>query len=239
MRTDALEQPGTHPLHAVEARRTAEGAAFLTVGDDALGEAVGLVTQLLEPVGGPLRQRRGTTWLVLLRQGGTAGQRQHREAEHDSAAEHLSRAEYSIAMRILALDMGRRRVGLAISDPSASLARPLMTLQVTEADLVDRIVEAVTRIAGEDDGLDEVVVGVPRHLDGTPSEETQFVQQRIAALRGRIALPVREQDERLTSREAESRLAVRERDWRKRKAQLDAAAAAGILQDFLDARQVG
>jgi putative Holliday junction resolvase len=58
----------------------------------------------------------------------------------------------------------------------------------------------------------------------------------VAALRRRTTLPVVEVDERLTSREAESRLAVRERDWRKRKARLDAAAAAVILQDYLDDR---
>ena len=59
--------------------------------------------------------------------------------------------------------------------------------------------------------------------------------QKFAAELGRLtALPVTLQDERLTSREAESRLAVREKDWRARKAKLDAAAAAIILQDYLD-----
>jgi putative Holliday junction resolvase len=57
--------------------------------------------------------------------------------------------------------------------------------------------------------------------------------QELARL---TALPVTLQDERLTSREAESRLALREKDWRARKARLDAAAAAIILQDFLDTR---
>ena len=58
----------------------------------------------------------------------------------------------------------------------------------------------------------------------------------IAALRLRLDVPVETEDERLSSREAESRLAVRERNWRKRKANLDAAAAAVILQDYLDRR---
>jgi putative transcription antitermination factor YqgF len=56
----------------------------------------------------------------------------------------------------------------------------------------------------------------------------------IAALAARTSIPVLGEDERLTSREAESRLAVRERDWRKRKARLDAASAAIVLQDYLD-----
>ena len=58
----------------------------------------------------------------------------------------------------------------------------------------------------------------------------------VAALRKRTAVPVITQDERLTSVEAESRLAVREKDWRRRKAKLDAAAAAIILQEYLDSR---
>jgi putative Holliday junction resolvase len=61
----------------------------------------------------------------------------------------------------------------------------------------------------------------------------------IARLRARTALPVFVQDERLTSVEAEARLAEREPDWRRRKARLDAAAAAVILQDFLDAADSG
>ena len=55
-------------------------------------------------------------------------------------------------------------------------------------------------------------------------------------MKTRTAIPIVGEDERLTSREAESRLAVRERDWRKRKKRLDAAAAAIILQDYLDRR---
>ena len=57
------------------------------------------------------------------------------------------------------------------------------------------------------------------------------------ALRARTSVPIVSEDERLTSREAESRLAVRERDWRRRKKTLDAAAAAIILQDYLDRRE--
>jgi len=60
------------------------------------------------------------------------------------------------------------------------------------------------------------------------------VRAFIGALSRRTTLPIEIEDERLTSREAESRLARRERDWRKRKAKLDAAAAAVILQDYLD-----
>ena len=82
--------------------------------------------------------------------------------------------------------------------------------------------------------MSEIVVGLPAHLDGTPNPATARVLAFIDALKRRTTLDVRTEDERLSSREAESRLALRERDWRKRKQQLDAAAAAVILQDYLD-----
>ena len=137
-------------------------------------------------------------------------------------------------MRILALDVGRRRVGLALSDTSATLARPYKTLTVLDADAVARVVEEVRRLASEEDGLAAIVVGMPKHLDGSPSEQSRAVEQFIATLRQHVAVPVTTEDERLSSREAESRLALRERDWKKRKERLDAAAAAVILQDYLD-----
>lgn len=139
-------------------------------------------------------------------------------------------------MRILALDVGRRRIGLAISDPSAVLARPMKTIEVTPPVAVARVADEIERLRAEDGGLDLVVVGLPRRLDGAASGQTYEVERFVAALRAAIDLPIETADERLTSREAESRLAVRERDWRARKARLDAAAAAVILQDFLDGR---
>jgi putative Holliday junction resolvase len=97
------------------------------------------------------------------------------------------------------------------------------------------LTQALTHLANEDDGLELVVVGLPRRLDGTPNDMTAKVEKFAHGLGSRMGLPVVLQDERLTSREAESRLALREKDWRARKARLDAAAAAIILQDYLDA----
>ncbi|MGE0702889.1 MAG: Holliday junction resolvase RuvX [Vicinamibacterales bacterium] len=136
--------------------------------------------------------------------------------------------------RVLGIDVGRRRVGLAISDPTGTLARPLRTLTVSDHDRLDRVAEAITALAQEDDGLATVVVGLPVRLDGTDNEQTKQVAMFIAGLRARVEVPLVEAEERLSSREAESRLALREPDWRKRKEKLDAAAAAVILQDFLD-----
>jgi putative Holliday junction resolvase len=139
--------------------------------------------------------------------------------------------------RVLAVDVGARRVGLAISDASATLARPLDTIAVTsDADAVDRVARRIDELAREDDGLAAIVVGMPAALDGTATPESARAAAFIAALAKRTPLAIATEDERLTSREAESRLAVREPDWRKRKRQLDAAAAAIILQDYLDRR---
>ena len=80
------------------------------------------------------------------------------------------------------------------------------------------------------------MVGWPRKLNGSPTGQTPIVEAFANALRAQVSVPVVLQDERLSSHEAESRLATRESDWRKRKAKLDAAAAAIILQDYLDAR---
>jgi putative pre-16S rRNA nuclease len=133
------------------------------------------------------------------------------------------------------VDVGARRVGLAISDASGTLARPLETIGVeNDTDAVDRVAGRVAALAAEDDGLVLIIVGLPVHLDGTPSDESARVRAFIASLAERTALPIAVEDERLTSREAESRLAVGEPDWRKRKQKLDAAAAAIILQDYLD-----
>lgn len=139
-------------------------------------------------------------------------------------------------MRVIAFDPGRRRVGVAISDASGTLARPLAVIDAVGPAQLDRIVETIGRLAAEDDGLDTVVMGLPGHLDGTPTPETAEVRALADALSRRIAQPIVLQDERLSSVEAESRLAVRDRDWRSRKKKLDAAAAAVILQDYLDGR---
>lgn len=137
--------------------------------------------------------------------------------------------------RILAVDVGARRVGLAISDASRTLARPLETIAVSsEADAVDRVARRIEELHGEDEGIAAIVVGLPSSLDGTATPQTARVRAFIARLQARTPLRVDTEDERLTSREAESRLAVREKDWRKRKAQLDAVAASVFLQDYLD-----
>ena len=139
-------------------------------------------------------------------------------------------------MRLLGIDVGERRIGLALSDPSGTLASPLHVLTISgqlEA-RVEAIAQEIDRLAREEDGLTGVVVGLPTALDARRHAQTDRVTAFVEALRHRTRVPVTVQDERLTSREAESRLAVHEKNWRRRKTRLDAAAAAVILQDYLD-----
>jgi putative Holliday junction resolvase len=139
-------------------------------------------------------------------------------------------------MRVVGLDVGDKRVGVAISDVTATLARPLSVLRSAglDIDALDIVAREIARLAQEEDGVGAVVVGLPRRLDGTPSTMTPRVEKFAQQLHAKISLPVTLQDERLSSREAESRLALHDKDWRSRKARLDAAAAAVILQDYLD-----
>ena len=142
--------------------------------------------------------------------------------------------EYNI-VRAMGIDVGQRRIGLAISDVTRTLARPLMTIEVANAeDGVRRVVAEVTKLAAEDDSLSTIVVGLPVRLDGSPNDQTPRVVRFVAALKQQTGIAVITTDERLTSVEAESRLASHTKDWRERKKRLDAAAAAVLLQDFLD-----
>ncbi len=137
---------------------------------------------------------------------------------------------------MLALDVGRRRVGVAISDPTGTLARPHSTIHVTDHNAIVQVSRAIAELVAEDDGVGEIVVGLPRRLNGEANAQTAAVSAFVTALRSVQPIPIVTEDERLSSHEADSRLGATERDWRKRKAQLDAAAAAVILQDYLDRR---
>jgi putative Holliday junction resolvase len=150
-------------------------------------------------------------------------------------------------VRVVGVDLGTRRIGLAVSDPSGTLARPWKTLSAaaTPAASADLVATAVTELI-QGDGLttdhepvEAIVVGLPQRLGGGDTHLTDAVRAFVKALGARTGLAVHLQDERLSSHEAEARLSKRERDWRKRKAQLDAAAAAIILQDYLDGRPGG
>ena len=142
-------------------------------------------------------------------------------------------------MRVLGIDYGSRRIGLALSDATGTLASPWRQLQrpASESDTVDLLVAEIERLLAEDDRLEAVVLGWPRRLNGSATDQTPHVEKLARVLEQRIPVPVVLQDERLSSHEAEARLAINQRDWRRRKGKIDAAAAAIVLQDYLDHRR--
>jgi putative Holliday junction resolvase len=139
-------------------------------------------------------------------------------------------------MRALGIDYGKRRVGLALSDATGLLARPWKTIahDGTLRQIAQALRGEIEHLQREDDGLETIVLGLPRRLDGAPNALTQEVTALHTILVNEVTIPVIFQDERLSSYEAERVLAERIKDWRKRKPLLDAAAAAVILQDYLD-----
>lgn len=139
-------------------------------------------------------------------------------------------------MRVLGIDYGARRIGLALSDATATLASPwrLIERPASSQDTLTLLLREIRQLIDSDDGLGAVVMGWPRRLDGSPSHQTGDVEGLARALEQQLEIPVILQDERLSSHEADARLATRERDWRRRKKKLDAAAAAIVLQDYLD-----
>lgn len=145
-------------------------------------------------------------------------------------------------MRFVGVDYGRKRIGLAISDATAFLARPWQVVPLADPHpetAAVMIADFFPRLMNEDDGVDGIVVGLPRRLDGTDTTLTEDVRTFARQLHMITGIEVFLLDERLTSVEAEAQLAVREKDWRKRKKQIDAVAAAIVLQDFLDSRVRG
>jgi putative Holliday junction resolvase len=129
-------------------------------------------------------------------------------------------------MRVLGVDFGNKRIGLAISDETVTVAQPV--------GYVTGGVAEVVRVATER-GAGKIVVGVPRRLDNTASEQTERTLSFIAALQQATPLPVVRWDERLTTAQVERVLVegnVRRADRREKRDQL---AATVMLQSYLDA----
>jgi putative Holliday junction resolvase len=139
--------------------------------------------------------------------------------------------------RLLGLDYGSRRIGVAASDPTGTLASPLTRLEVPADPAGAGLAELVDRLAGlvQNEEAVGVVIGDPRHMSGEESLGSVVVRKLAAALAARIRLPVWLWDERLSSVAAAAALRAGAVGGRARRARVDAAAAAVILQSFLDA----
>jgi len=135
------------------------------------------------------------------------------------------------AGRVLAVDWGQRRFGVALSDPTRLIAQPLVTL--TRRPKQRAPVGAIAALAAEH-GVTAVVVGLPLTMEGEEGEAAQAARVFGDAVAARTGLPVHYLDERMTTAHAlksARRAGVREADTR---ARIDQMAAVAILQQFLD-----
>ena len=133
-------------------------------------------------------------------------------------------------MRILALDHGTRRIGVAVSDETKTIAQPLEYIPAGPfADFLERLKKLLV-----EKEIDLIVVGLPRNMDGSHGPAAQKVETFAGVLKTAITIPIKLWDERLTSSQANKILiqgGVR-RDQRKEK--VDQMAAAILLQSYLD-----
>ena len=133
-------------------------------------------------------------------------------------------------MRILAVDLGLARTGLAISDESGFLASPVGTIAEKDSDvLCDKIADTVRERQAT-----EIVVGHPRNMDGSCGESAQRAEGFAKALGDKTGLPVHLWDERMTTVSAIGYLNQTDTRGKKRKAVVDTVAATIILQNYLD-----
>ena len=136
-------------------------------------------------------------------------------------------------MKIMAVDLGLARTGLAISDPSETLASPLGTIPERKE---DRLLQRVAACAAEQ-GAQAVVVGYPRNMDGSRGESARRAEAFAQSLEEVSGLPVTLWDERLTTVSATGYLNQTDTRGKKRKAVIDTVAATIILQDYLESRR--
>jgi putative Holliday junction resolvase len=137
--------------------------------------------------------------------------------------------------RILALDVGERRIGVALSDPTAAVAQPLLVIERRgwPADLA-RLRDLVER-----HGVERIVVGLPLTLAGRRGAAAERIDRFIARLRTVVGVAVEPYDERLTTVAAERALLAGDVRRAQRRAVRDAVAAALLLQTYLDRSRAG
>ena len=132
--------------------------------------------------------------------------------------------------RILGIDFGERRIGLAISDPDGQLAVPLTTVRRSSD---TQAIRQITDIARRE-GVARLVIGEPLNLDGSRGPASARASSFARKLTGESGLPVEMTDERLTSVEAEERLREAGIDPRRHPEKVDSTAAQILLQQYLN-----
>ena len=133
-------------------------------------------------------------------------------------------------MRILALDHGTKRIGVAVSDETQTIAQ---TLEYIPAEPFAEFLERLKKILAEKE-ISLLLIGLPRHMDGSYGPAAQKVETFVAVLKTAITVPIKLWDERLTSTMA-NRILIQGNVRRdKRKEKVDKMAAAILLQSYLD-----
>jgi putative Holliday junction resolvase len=135
-------------------------------------------------------------------------------------------------MRVLGLDIGDKRTGVALSDPLGMLASPLLVFErKNDAADVDYILQLVQK-----HGVKYIIVGLPQSMDGTIGTQAEKVKTLAEKLRLQSSVPIEFRDERLTTVNAKQLLqeTQRKKSRRHQKGEFDAAAAAIILQSYLN-----
>ena len=133
-------------------------------------------------------------------------------------------------MRTLALDFGTRRIGVAITDPTGTLAQPLETIEAPDDEAVlKRIAELV-----EEYDVSRIVVGLPLHMNGGQGPEAAVARAFGQRVTERTGVPVDYLDERWTSREAEAVVQQTGKRRAKRAGSVDRVAAAILLRTYLE-----
>ena len=138
-------------------------------------------------------------------------------------------------MRILALDHGTKRVGLAVSDELHIIAQPL---EYIPPEPFAAFLARLKQIIGEKE-IGQILVGLPRNMDGSYGPAALQVQSFVAALKDALAIPIKVWDERLTSTQAQRYLIQGGVRRAQRKEKVDKTAAAILLQSFLDSGTAG
>lgn len=137
-------------------------------------------------------------------------------------------------MKILAVDLGLKRTGLAISDPREMLASPIGTLE--EWDLA-RLADRIAAIAAEQKA-EQLVIGHPRNMDGSRGESARRAEDFASVLAEKTGLPTELWDERMTTVSAIGYLNQTDVRGKKRKQVVDTVAATIILEDYLQSRRL-
>ena len=133
-------------------------------------------------------------------------------------------------MRILAIDHGTKRMGIALSDELGMIAQPLKFIEAEPfAKFLDRVKEIL-----REKQVELILVGMPRNMDGSYGPAALKVQEFVAVLKDAVAIPIKTLDERLTSVQAHRFLTEAEVRGRQRKDKVDKSAAAILLQSYLD-----